>query len=139
MSLNAKVSGIVDKLFADKLVAGLQLVQQATWITSGSSSFNASTGAVVSQESSQTVNIIMLPDKTTGSRDRLGTTALPVGAEFREFNMASITFVMKPIANKTIPQALRDEIEIYSTRYQIRNVSSSYLGSQEMVWEVTAK
>ena len=139
MSLNTKVASIVDKLFADKLVAGLQLVQQAKWITSSTSSFDAATGAVVSAETTTDINIILLPEKTSGSRDRLGTTNLPTGAEFREFNMASITFVMKPISGKTIPQALRDEIEVYNTRYQVRNVSSSYLGNQEMVWEVTAK
>ena len=51
--INDKVEKLLELLFSDKLVSGLQVVQTAYWIRHGTSSFNAVTGEVTEEGGSE--------------------------------------------------------------------------------------
>jgi hypothetical protein len=135
--INQKVEQLVKLLFEDKLIAGLQVVQKGTWHHAGESSFNALTGEVT-QDSTNTeeVSLVLLPYEQQGSE-------APGGNNFGKTqelitSRSTLKFVMRPL-EKTMMEALHDQLHFGSALYSVAQVQEVWLGQKVVLWQVEVR
>ena len=135
--INKKVERLVELLFDDKLIAGLQVVQRATWHHAGTSTFNALTGEV-SQDSvnSEEISLVMLPYQQQGTEVNQGAS---FGSSQEKLTGRSIlSFVMRPL-EKSMMTALHDQLQFGSSLYSVSGIKEVWLGEKVVLWEVEVR
>lgn len=135
--INQKVERLVELLFEDKLIAGLQVVQRATWHHAGTSTFNALTGEV-SQDSLNTeeITLVMLPYQQQGSEVNQGSSF--GNTQEKITGRSVLTFVMRPL-NKPLMTALHDQLQFGTALYSVSQVQEVWLGQKVVLWQVEVR
>jgi len=135
--INQKVERLVELLFEDKLIAGLQVVQRATWHHAGNSTFNALTGEV-SQDSTSTeeISMVLLPYEQQGS-DVVGGNNFGNSQE-KLTSRSVLKFVMRPL-DRSMMEGLRDQVQFGSALYSVTNIQEVWLGQKVVLWEVEVR
>jgi len=137
-SINQKVQQLLDLLFEDRLISGLQVVQKGHWISEQTASFDARTGAVVRNTSEEEIKLIILPFQGGFQEAMAAGSRLPTSTETLGVARGEVKFVMQPL-EKEAHQALSDEIQLGNSRYQISAVQPIWLGEKVVLWEVVAR
>lgn len=137
--INDKVEKLLELLFADKLVSGLQVVQSGSWLKHGTSSFNALTGEVSNEGGSEEVITMVLLPFQGGFSEPLSTgSSLPGSQETLATASGELKFVMLPLDRK-VTDALKDQLRFNEMEYQIMRIQPVYLGNKVVLWEVIAQ
>ena len=102
MSINATVQRIVDDLFADQLVKGLEATEKIRWIVKDSLGYNPTTGEVSANESEREIPVITgdMQSSFPGAVKNNDTNSLQVTDDF--------VLQMQPLQDRTSKQALSD-------------------------------
>ena len=122
MSINATVQKIVDDLFADQLVKGLEATEQITWIIKNKTGYDPKTG-----EASQETQERQLPAITRDIMNMEGKS-LRVNDE--------LVIQMQPLEDRTSKQALSDSFVHDDREYAVKSVEVVRLGKKPMLWKV---
>jgi hypothetical protein len=131
MSLNATVQRLVDDLFADKLVAGLEATEKITWVSKDSAGYSPVTGEVTQSESHQEISVI------TGDFQASFPSGISSGD--RRDSLAGedgMTLQMQPLEGRTSKQALADSFIHEERTYSVKSVDVIRLGNRPMLWKV---
>ena len=132
MSINATVQRLVDDLFADKLVAGLEATEKITWKVRETTGYSPMTGEVTSTESSQEISVIT-GDFQAGFPS--GISASESGNSLGAID--EMTLQMQPLPDRTSKQALGDSFLYNDKEYAVKTIDVIRLGSRPMLWKVT--
>ena len=125
MGLNTVASNLISKTFDNTLVSGLTLSQTATWVKRPAGTYTPLTGAMASQtETNVTVNAIEMEYTTS--------EILESGGQVRNMDRR---ILVKPVSTVDIEDANGDSITIGSRTYTVLSISSSMLGTTELVWD----
>jgi hypothetical protein len=137
--INQKVEKLLELLFSDKLISGLQVVQTASWISHGASTFNALTGEVTDEGGGEEeIKMVLLPFQG-GFQEPMGIgSSLPGSQETLATATAELKFVMLPL-EKEANQGLKDQLRFNEKVYQIMRVQPIWLGNKTVLWEVIAQ
>jgi hypothetical protein len=122
MSVNATVQRIVDDLFADRLIKGLEATEKIEWVIRDHEGYNPLTGEVTQNESRQS-----LPAITTDISNTEGKS-LQMGDE--------LVIQMQPLDGRTSKQALADSFVHAGQEYSVKGIDVVRLGSKPMLWKV---
>jgi hypothetical protein len=122
MSINATVQRIVDDLFADQLIKGLEATEQITWIIKDKTGYDPKTG-----EASQEIQERQLPAITRDIMNMEGKS-LRVNDE--------LVIQMQPLEDRTSKQALSDSFVHDDREYAVKSVEVVRLGKRPMLWKV---
>lgn len=122
MSINATVQKIVDDLFADQLIKGLEATEQITWIIKNKTGYDPKTG-----EAAQEIQERQLPAITRDIMNMEGKS-LRVNDE--------LVIQMQPLEDRTSKQALSDSFVHDDREYAVKSVEVVRLGKKPMLWKV---
>ena len=122
MSINATVQKIVDDLFADQLIKGLEATEQITWIIKNKTGYDPRTG-----EAAQEIQERQLPAITRDIMNMEGKS-LRVNDE--------LVIQMQPLEDRTSKQALSDSFVHDDREYAVKSVEVVRLGKKPMLWKV---
>ena len=122
MSINATVQKLVDDLFADQLVKGLEVTEDITWIVKDKAGYDPKTGEV-SQDRTET----QIPAITRDINNTEGET-LRVSDE--------LVIQVQPLDGRTSKQALADSFIHDEREYTVKSVEVVRLGKKPMLWKV---
>jgi len=122
MSINATVQRIVDDLFADKLIKGLEATEEITWIIKDKIGYDPKTG-----EASQEIQERRLPAITRDIMNNEGKSLRVVD---------DLTIQMQPLEDRTSKQALADSFIHDNREYTVKSVEVVRLGKKPMLWKV---
>lgn len=135
MSINATVQRIVDDLFADQLVTGLEATQKATWVSKTNQGYDPETGEVTLESNEQEINIIAGDlNKSFPAANNQADTSRAGALSSDE----SFVFQMQPLEGRTSKEALSDSLVHEGVEYMIKSVEVIRLGSRPMLWKVRA-
>lgn len=135
MSVNATVQRIVDDLFSDQLVRGLEATEKVTWKVKEKISYDPLTGEVDHDESSMEIPII------AGNFNRSFPAANDLADTSRSGSLAAdegFVFQMQPLETRTSKQALADSVIHDGIEYMIKSIEVVRLGTRPMIWKVKA-
>ncbi len=130
MSINATVQRIVDDLFADQLVKGLEATEKIRWIVKDSLGYNPTTGEVSANESEREIPVITgdMQSSFPGAVKNNDTNSLQVTDDF--------VLQMQPLQDRTSKQALSDYFVHEDREYAVKKIDVIRLGSKPMLWKV---
>ena len=126
MSINATVQRLVDDLFSDQLVKGLQATEVVTWIIRDGSAYDPMTGEVTNTETRMDIPVITGSDALSSGDDR----SLMGGDE--------LFLQMQPLENRTSREALSDAVLHEDREYAVNKIDVVRLGNKPMLWKVNA-
>ena len=122
MSINATVQRIVDDLFADQLIKGLEATERITWISKNKTGYDPLTGEI-SQDSSQQEIPVITTDVTGQEGDKL-----KLGDD--------LVIQMQPLNGRTSKEAMADSFIHEDREYAVKGIDVVRLGSKPMLWKV---
>ena len=122
MSVNATVQRIVDDLFADRLIKGLEATEKIEWVIKDTQGYDPLTGEV-----SQTETKREIPAITTDIENTEGKS-LQTGDE--------LVIQMQPLDGRTSKEALADYFIHEDREYAVKRIDVVRLGSKPMLWKV---
>ena len=122
MSINATVQRIVDDLFADQLIKGLEATEQITWVAKDKAGYDPKTG-----EASQGIQERQIPAITRDIMNNEGKSLRVVD---------ELTIQIQPLEDRTSKQALADSFIHDDREYTVKSVEVVRLGRKPMLWKV---
>jgi hypothetical protein len=131
MSINATVQRLVDDLFADKLVAGLEATEKITWKSRETTGYSPMTGEVSSTITDTEVAVIT-GDMQSGFPS--GVSASETGNSLGAAD--EVVLQMQPMEGRNTREALGDSFVYHGKEYAVKNVEVIRLGSRPMLWKV---
>lgn len=126
MSINATVQRLVDNLFADQLIKGLEATEKVTWIVREDSTYDPLSGEVTSSERRMEIPVI------TGSGALSSTDDRSLMGDDKLF------LQMQPLEDRTSREALSDAVLHEDREYAVNKIDVVRLGNKPMLWKVSA-
>ena len=126
MSINATVQKLVDNLFADQLIKGLEATEKVTWIVREDSTYDPLSGEVTSSERRMEIPVI------TGSGALSSTDDRSLMGDDKLF------LQMQPLEDRTSREALSDAVLHEDREYAVNKIDVVRLGNKPMLWKVSA-
>ena len=126
MSINATVQRLVDNLFADQLIKGLEATEKVTWIVREDSAYDPLSGEVTSSERRMEIPVI------TGSGALSSTDDRSLMGDDKLF------LQMQPLEDRTSREALSDAVLHEDREYAVNKIDVVRLGNKPMLWKVSA-
>ncbi len=126
MSINATVQKLVDDLFADQLVKGLQATEKITWMVRDKTGYDPLTGEVSNDESQLEVPVIIGAGELKQSDER------SLAAD------DDMILQMQPLDGRTSKKALADSFYHEDREYAVKRIEVVRLGGKPMLWKVMA-
>lgn len=126
MSINATVQRLVDNLFADQLIKGLEATEKVTWIVREDSTYDPLSGEVTSSERRMEIPVI------TGSGALSSTDDRSMMGDDKLF------LQMQPLEDRTSREALSDAVLHEDREYAVNKIDVVRLGNKPMLWKVSA-
>lgn len=123
-NINQTVEKLVNDLFADKLVAGLEATQKVSWETKSGSEYDPLTGEVSAETSDIEIPVIVGDFKSSEKE------TLNVNDE--------LVLQMQPLENRTSKEALADSFLFDNRKYSVKSIEAIRLGRKVMLWKVRA-
>jgi len=131
MSINATVQRIVDDLFADKLIRGLEATEKIKWIVKDNLAYDPLTGEVSQNENETEIPVI------TGDMQSSFPGAVKNSETLGTLQATDdLVLQMQPLENRTSKQALADYFIHEDREYAVKRIDVIRLGNKPMLWKV---
>ena len=123
MSINAVVENIVDKVFDGTLVSGLDITRSGTYTRRTESSFNPSTGARSSSDSTTSIKVI----------DKGNVFYYEDGVQKK-----ARKFLCKDFTSIDFSDISNDRVTVDNIEYKVVSVKPVRMGSTDLAYEIRA-